>query len=1519
MSNHPDKPVPYVGPRPFKRDESEFFFGRRLEVNDLISLVTAYQIVLLYAQSGAGKTSLLEASLIPRLEEEEKFHVLPPARVRSQGQIKDAPDEIKNIFVFNALSNMVGEQLSPAELAQMSLSDFIQWHKLSLGDEEASSPWTLIFDQFEELFTHHLDRWEDRQDFFRQVSSALEADTRLRVIFAMREDYIAELDPYAQLLPGKLRTRFRMERLRRSNALEAIKEPLHAPSVQGEGRQFAKGVAEALVDDLLKIRVKSGNIEKEVIGQFVEPVQLQVVCQALWEELKPGDKLITFDHLKASGNVNEALTKFYERSIKEAATAGGISEGALRRWFDRTLITPEGNRSTVLRGSQETAGIPNAAIDVLEAKRLLRSEPRDGRMWYELGQDRFIKPIQESYKKWLTDQPGDEQTRLQLEKKAHEWVSSGRRDKSFLLDQGELHIAKLWMESEASTGAYSDALDALVRASEAEIITVERERERQLAEEQSLRAIAESERAAALEQRAKEQERRIEAERQRAQEQQRLLQLQGERAQEQQRLAEERAEARQREAERAIAQADKERQRAEDKAKDLRRMRALAAGLALMFLLTTGVAGYALTKRSQAQQNYEEAQQNARRAEQNYQEAQRRAEEARLASASAETERQKAEQESVRAQKSEEQAVAARREAEQRRVEAENASRLAEERRGAAEASAAEAQRQKDAAELARQQTEEANRKLQELTGSLSSENKVSKSRELAANAFMQLDNDPELGLLLAIEAAEKSETEAARDALRETLKQSHIRSVINAGGSQMLGATFGQDGSVITFGGDGAVRTWDITEARNPKSIRSGPETGLAPRAVVFSKDGESFITIGDDDAQIWKMKGDGRPVRLQGDKLRIISAAFNSDGRYVITAHEDGGARVWDASTGGALAILQTEIGSSSASSAQAGGDAKDSGRIRDDAKVTSVAFSPDDNYVVTTKRNVAQIWKAGAEVIRGWRSQESADPGYKVLEQYPLTTLSGHVGEVNSAAFSPDGKLLVTTSNDRTARLWSVDPKSDSFTVKYQLVEHEGEVTGAAFSPDSSFVATVGKDRTARVWDVNTGLRIAVLRGHTSPVNTIIFSADNNRVVTTSDDHSARVWEVTVGGKTRELSEHRNFLSNVVLSPDRRLFVTTSFDHTALVRDIMTGKVLKELRGHVGPVVSAAFSPDSKYIVTASDDKTARVWDAQTGDSLHTLRGHELEVNGATFSADGSLVLTSSFDGTVRLWEMSAGRSVALLRPADEDRKQNPVSSAALSPDGRLVAVAYYDENGEVYVWNAQTRRKVATLRGHTNVVSSVAFSRDGQKAVTASLDGIARIWDTTTWKQFRSFDNHGASLRGATLSYDSKYLLTWGGRTADIWGVSEGQKLSVLREHSEMITSAYFSPDSRLVVTSSKDGTVQAWDVISQESLIELKEQQPVVSVTFDPSRNLIITAGFDAAHIYDCLICGSTEGLKLLASERRSRNLKPEEQALYLKNELNGCATCNDLPTLKSLARERVTRPLTPSERKKFLE
>lgn len=433
----PPAEKPYIGPRTFRPDEWKRFFGRDREARDLVARIVAERFTLFYAQSGAGKSSLINTRVIPGLEA-EGFEVLPVARVSGHGGAEVAAD---NIFIYNLLAGLHQRDEPPPGLATMTLSHFLdnlvgrdgeffyddayQWP----ADAELK-PRVLIIDQFEEIITTNSAFWAQREPFFRQLGEALAADDSLWIVLALREDFLANLDPYLHLVNYGLRQRFYMQHLDRDAALLAICRPVE------NIRPFDEGAAEALLNNLLMSR-RPADGGRPHPAEFVEPVQLQAVCYQMWEKLqtRPGPT-ITCQDVEDFADVDTALVSFYEDTIADtmgwaAAQPGlALSEIDLRHWFDAQLVTEAGTRNMVFRGREVTGDLPTSVADYIKSRFILREVVRPGGgVWYELVHDRFIQPIREANRKWFQNQP-----LLQL---AEQWAAGGHNE-SLLLTGDQL-------------------------------------------------------------------------------------------------------------------------------------------------------------------------------------------------------------------------------------------------------------------------------------------------------------------------------------------------------------------------------------------------------------------------------------------------------------------------------------------------------------------------------------------------------------------------------------------------------------------------------------------------------------------------------------------------------------------------------------------------------------------------------------------------------------------------------------------------------------------------------------------------------------------------------------------------------------------------------------------------------------------------------------------------------------------------------------------------------------------------
>jgi WD40 repeat protein len=1208
---------PYVGPRPFERGQT--LYGRQTEVLDLLDLLTAERIVLLHSPSGAGKTSLIQAALIPALE--ERFHVLPVLRVGlTPPEAAQLPPGI-NRYLLSVLlsleSVLSSESMHSLEtmrpggphrleaLAQMSLAAYLG--ELRAPDPSGDRPLCLIFDQFEEVLSLSPTDQEVKRAFFRGLGEALRSRERW-ALFVMREDYVGSLEPYRPLLPTQLRTTFRLDFLSSAAAPEAIREP-----AQAQGVTFAAEAARKLVDDLRQVQVQQldGTLETQA-GPYVEPVQLQVVCYRLWEQLPAGAAQITLDHLRAVGSVDEALAGYYAAKVKAAAAQTGVSERAIREWVGQKLITRQGLRGQVMQGADLDESLPGRAVQALIDAYLAREEKRRGVTWYELAHDRLLDPVQRDNAAWFAGHLSA------LQRQAKLWADE-RRPEGLLFGERALTEAEGWARAHAGELASTERefLKAcrLARGAARAKARADRRLRMALVAEALVLVL--------------------------------VVAVFGVKLYQDNQTAQVRA---------LIGQSALE----------------LAKGnkLTATMLVLQALNNYPyMAEAEQALGNIIHPPQTLLSFHSRFEP---------VVSANFDHEGTQLTTVGLEGRILRWDVLTGQQLAaisgpagyvsgaifspDGRRIVA-----IVDGTVGVWEAATG-------------QELTQLPGFIGNLSGAVFSPDGGRVVTEVDDDTARVWDTAT--GRELAVLAGHAGTVNSAAfspDGNRiVTASDDNTARVWDAATGQevatlsghtgtVTGAAFSPDGRrLVTLSHEeGAARVWDAATGRE---LSTFPGHTINVTSAVFSPDGAHVVLCTDSDtAQVWDA-ATGQPLAsLFGHVDSVISAVFSPDGKRIVTTSNDYTARVWDAATGREVAVLAGHT--QGLTSAVFSPDGKrivtlsqDEGAARVWEAATGAALSPIPAPLLVTGHtaplNAVILGPAGTRIVTA--SDDGTARLWEVATGHQLAVLN-HASPVRYTAFSPDGTRLVTAGSDDTARVWDAATGQPLAA----LAGYTRHMTSGVFSPDGRRIVLVRNDNTARVWDAGTGQQLAVLSGHTDSVASAVFSPDGGRLVTASADQTARVWDASTGQQLAVLSGHTDSVASAVFSPDGARLVTASADQTVRVWDAGTGQQLAVFSGHTGSVESAIFSPDGTQIA-AMDGQTVRVWDVATGRNLALTYGDYRGGDTAAFSPEGTRMVTASEYSGVLVWDIAHAQT--LLSSEDV--------FAAFAPDGLSLLIGRRD---------------------------------------------------------------------------------------------------------------------------------------------------------------------------------------------------------------------------------------------------
>lgn len=461
--------------------------------------------------------------------------------------------------------------------------------------------------------------------------------------------------------------------------------------------------------------------------------------------------------------------------------------------------------------------------------------------------------------------------------------------------------------------------------------------------------------------------------------------------------------------------------------------------------------------------------------------------------------------------------------------------------------------------------------------------------------------------------------------------------------------------------------------------------------------------------------------------------------------------------------------------------------------------------------------------------------------------LVLQSGHTGSITAIAFSPSGRVLASSSDDQTVKLWEIPSGIEVRT----LVGHLDTVQAIAFSPNGRWLASTSYDKTIKVWDATNGTEYRTMRNPTDmPFLNVSFDPKSKWVVSVdADGEGVTFWDFVKGEIVKSLFLRNPDIISTSFSADGHWFCQGGTDGSWKVWDVVSGREVSSLPGNNKPaskILSAiALSRDGRWISSGGYASSIHVWEVSTGREVSSLTDRVPSGDGNSFSPDGTHLASTVDDKTIVIWNIASRR--------EERTFTDPsgIKLVAYSPDGKWLAASTEDDNVEL--WEVATGAKHSTSATQFGLVTSVRFSPDGHWLASSSTDNTARLWDLGTGRQQHSLRNTGV-VNAVAFSPDSRWLVSGGGgqflsrsevdAKVRLWDVKTGAEKYAFPGHSRSVLTVAYSPDGHWIASGSEDDTVKVWNTATMSEEHTLKgHYASVTSVNFGAdSRWVAAVAG-----------------------------------------------------------------------------
>lgn len=594
--------------------------------------------------------------------------------------------------------------------------------------------------------------------------------------------------------------------------------------------------------------------------------------------------------------------------------------------------------------------------------------------------------------------------------------------------------------------------------------------------------------------------------------------------------------------------------------------------------------------------------------------------------------------------------------------------------------------------------------------------------------------------------------------------------------------------------------------------TIHSG--TNYDVNCVSFSPNGKLIAAGVTRQIKIWKVLNGTLLVEFPENESAIYTLSYSPNGNQIAFGDHSGYVGIWEISS--RTLLIKEKVGD----------------------WINSISYNPNGQQIAICSKNRVYVWDTNTYSL--------------------CLPIIEHEGYVYSVSYSQDGKYLLTSSEDKTAKVW------DSLTgclLRNFKDGHSEALECASFSHDGKRVLTGSNDHTAIIWDVESESVLQILP-HDFCVESAVFQKDGLHIITA--DKNVKVWDLTTS-KFDCYDYPVNNKDSIDLSPDgiyvavaskwniriiqlyqesspivcltgdthlRRGFASFSPDGKKIVSidnnygrmqiwDAHNGILLKSIfTEHKKNIQTIFYSPNGKHIITSSYDGLIKIWDAHSFSFLFEIKGEYLNERSAVFSPNNEFILTAS-GKTPKIWDKEQKCIKVLGKGTNID-----INSAYYDTVGKNVVAAYSD--GTIKIWNVDTEKCVKTFgdrNGHRGPINTAAYNHSENLIVSASSDSTIKLWDVKTGDCLKTLEGHHNAVETAFFNQKGNLLISSSiDRTIKIWDVATGVLMETLEGHTGGVSSAFFNRNGDKIVSAAHDGTIRIWNYQTLQAFVSSTKER-----------------------------------------------------------------------------------------------